>query len=217
MNTSYKEKGNRKEITTMLEFVRRSYPVEVRAEPDETGHIITGRPIIFESKTDLGKFYEVIDRNALHEADLSDVSLLVNHNLDMIPLARSTSSNQNSTLQLQLDTNGLAIRANLDIENNSSARALYSAVQRGDISGMSFAFWVSGVDWYDLDSTKPTRRITKIERVLEVSAVTYPAYEQTEIQAQRNQILLDEARRSRPSEELTLEKMKFNVLFGGQS
>lgn len=201
----------------MLEFVRRSYPVEVRAEPDETGHIITGRPIIFESKTDLGKFYEVIDRNALHEADLSDVSLLVNHNLDMIPLARSTSSNQNSTLQLQLDTNGLAIRANLDIENNSSARALYSAVQRGDISGMSFAFWVSGVDWYDLDSTKPTRRITQIERVLEVSAVTYPAYEQTEIQAQRNQILLDEARRSRPSEELTLEKMKFNVLFGGQS
>jgi len=201
----------------MLEFVRRSYPIEVRAEPDETGHIITGRPIIFESKTDLGKFYEVIDRNALHEADLSDVSLLVNHNLDMIPLARSTSSNQNSTLQLQLDTNGLTIRANLDIENNSSARALYSAVQRGDISGMSFAFWLSDVEWYDLDSTKPTRRITKIERVLEVSAVTYPAYEQTEIQAQRNQILLDEARRSRPSEELTLEKMKFNVLFGGQS
>ena len=201
----------------MLEFVRRSYPVEVRAEPDETGHIITGRPIIFESKTDLGKFYEVIDRDALHGADLSDVSLLVNHNLDMIPLARSTSSNQNSTLQLQLDTNGLAIRANLDIENNSSARALYSAVQRGDISGMSFAFWLSDVEWYDLDSTKPTRRITKIERVLEVSAVTYPAYEQTEIQAQRNQILLDEARRSRPSEELTLEKMKFNVLFGGQS
>jgi len=201
----------------MLEFVRRSYPVEVRAEPDETGHIITGRPIIFESKTDLGQFYEVIDRNALYGADLSDVSLLVNHNLDMIPLARSTSSNQNSTLQLQLDTNWLAIRANLDIENNSSARALYSAVQRGDISGMSFAFWLSDVEWYDLDSTKPTRRITKIERVLEVSAVTYPAYEQTEIQAQRNQILLDEARRSRPSEELTLEKMKFNVLFGGQS
>ena len=201
----------------MLEFVRRSYPVEVRAEPDETGHIITGRPIIFESKTDLGKFYEVIDRDALHGADLSDVSLLVNHNLDMIPLARSTSSNQNSTLQLQLDTNGLAIRANLDIENNSSARALYSAVQRGDISGMSFAFWLSDVEWYDLDSTKPTRRITKIERVLEVSAVTYPAYEQTEIQAQRNQILLDEARRNRPSQELTLEKMKFNVLFGGQS
>lgn len=201
----------------MLEFVRRSYPIEVRAEPDETGHIITGRPIIFESKTDLGQFYEVIDRNALYGADLSDVSLLVNHNLDMIPLARSTSSNQNSTLQLQLDTNGLAIRANLDIENNSSARALYSAVQRGDISGMSFAFWLSDVEWYDLDSTKPTRRITKIERVLEVSAVTYPAYEQTEIQAQRNQILLDEARRSRPSEELTLEKMKFNVLFGGQS
>lgn len=201
----------------MLEFVRRSYPIEVRAEPDETGHIITGRPIIFESKTDLGQFYEVIDRDALHGADLSDVSLLVNHNLDMIPLARSTSSNQNSTLRLELDTNGLAIRANLDTENNTSARALYSAVQRGDISGMSFAFWVSGVDWYDLDSTKPTRRITKIERVLEVSAVTYPAYEQTEIQAQRNQILLDEARRSRPSEELTLEKMKFNVLFGGQS
>ena len=201
----------------MLEFVRRSYPIEVRAEPDETGHIITGRPIIFESKTDLGQFYEVIDRDALHGADLSDVSLLVNHNLDMIPLARSTSSNQNSTLRLDLDTNGLAIRANLDIENNTSARALYSAVQRGDISGMSFAFWVSDVEWYDLDSTKPTRRITKIERVLEVSAVTYPAYEQTEIQAQRNQILLDEARRSRPSEELTLEKMKFNVLFGGQS
>lgn len=199
----------------MNEFVRRSYPVEVRAEPE--GHIITGRPIIFESKTDLDLFYEVIDRNALHETDLSDVRFLVNHDMNMIPLARASRDNLNSTMKMEVDENGLAIRVDLDIENNADARALYSAVNRGDISGMSFAFYVSGVEWFDLDSTKPTRRITNIEKVLEVSAVTFPAYEQTEIQAQRNKILLAEARQSRPSAELTLEKEKFNVLFGGLS
>ena len=84
-------------------------------------------------------------------------------------------------MQLLIDNDGLNIRAQLDVENNSEARALYSAVQRGDISGMSFMFSVDTDEWEKQDTDYPTRRIKKIASVVEVSAVTFPAYEQTEI------------------------------------
>ena len=82
----------------------------------------------------------------------------------------------------------------LDTENNSDARALYSAVQRGDISGMSFMFYIDGDTWENLESEHPTRHITKIGSVVEVSAVTFPAYESTEIYARSEAAALDNAK-----------------------
>ena len=96
-------------------------------------------------------------------------------------------------MQLWVDKDGMKIRVDLDIENNAEARALYSAVQRGDISGMSFMFAVDSDTWDDLDSDKPTRHIRAISTVVEVSAVTFPAYEDTEIQA-RDKKALENAR-----------------------
>lgn len=198
------------------EVVRRSYHFEVRAEQDEqNGAVITGRPIVYDSMTDLGDFFEVIDRDALNKTDLTDVRFLVNHDTSMIPLARSSRNNVNSTMKLDIDTYGMAIRVNLDTENNSEARALYSAVQRGDITGMSFMFCVSDCSWENLNTDKPTRHIRSIERVFEVSAVTFPAYEATEIQA-RDRKLLEQARQACPSQQLELEKEKFKALFGGK-
>lgn len=175
------------------ELERRSYNFEVRAEEIETGHIITGRPIVYNSRTDLGWYDEIIEPGALNNTDLTDVRFLVNHDTSMIPLARSRKNTANSTMQLMTDNEGLTIRVNLDIENNADAKSLYSAVSRGDISGMSFMFGVDSDEWEDLESDHPTRHIRDISTVVEVSAVTFPAYEATDIQA-RSKEALDNAR-----------------------
>ena len=86
-------------------------------------------------------------------------------------------------MMLTVDSEGMEIKVNLDTENNSEARALYSAVERNDITGMSFMFSVRDEKWEDVDSEHPTRRITQIGTVVEVSAVTFPAYQSTEIYA----------------------------------
>ena len=95
----------------MSELFRRNYTFEVRAEKDEKhGTIITGRPIVYESKTDLGCFAEVIHKGALKNTDLKDVRFLVNHDISKIPLARSRRNNENSTMQLTVDDDGMNIR-----------------------------------------------------------------------------------------------------------
>ena len=116
------------------ELEQRAYSFDVKAEESERGRVITGRPIVYNSKTDLGLFDEVIEMGALNNADLTDVRFLVNHDISKIPLARSRRNNGNSTMQLVPDEQGLSIYVLLDTENNAEARALYSAVERGDIS-----------------------------------------------------------------------------------
>lgn len=175
------------------ELERRSYAFDVQAETKDETDVITGRPIVYNSRTNLGYFDEVIESGALDQADLTDVRFLVNHDVSKIPLARSRRNNGNSTMQLTPDQNGLGIEVKLDTENNAEAKALKSAVQRGDISGMSFMFSVDDEEWEDLESDHPTRHIRKIGSVVEVSAVTFPAYESTEIYA-RSKEALDNAR-----------------------
>lgn len=202
---------------------QRSYTFEVRAEETEGGNIITGRPIVYDSRTDLGWFDEIIERGALDKTDLTDVRFLVNHDISKIPLARSRRNNGNSTMQLSVDDFGMSIRVTLDTENNSEARALYSAVQRGDISGMSFMFSINGQEWENLESDHPTRRIKDIGSVVEVSAVTFPAYESTEINARGKETLdnarsaLEKAREQRVKSvdtDLELLKAKIEILGG---
>lgn len=187
----------------------RAFSFDVRAQKDEEhGTFLEGTPIVYDSKTDLGWYDEIIDRGALTDTDLRDVRFLVNHNTDMIPLARSRNNNANSTMQLSVDDNGMNIRVNLDTENNTEAKALYSAVERGDISGMSFMFNVDSDKWDDVDSEHPTRHILSIKRVLEVSAVTFPAYEATSIQARGLSSALDSAKESLDSAKAALRKIE---------
>jgi hypothetical protein len=211
-----------KEIKKELE--KRSYNFEVRAEESDQGSIILGRPIVYNSRTDLGWFDEIIEGGALDFSDLTDVRFLVNHDTSRIPLARSRRNNGNSTMQLTTDAEGMTIRVLLDTENNAEAKSLYSAVQRGDISGMSFMFSVKDEEWDDIDSDHPTRRIKSISSVVEVSAVTFPAYEATEIQARSREALenarqeLENTRRQKATQvetrgdNLELAKAKFNFI-----
>lgn len=168
---------------------RRFYNCEVRAVPTEAGSLITGKPIVYESKTDLGFFDEIIDFGALDGADLTDVRFLVNHNTDMIPLARSRRNNGNSTMTLTVVPDGMDMEAVIDTKNNQTARELKSAIERGDLSGMSFMFSIDDEEWEDLESDHPTRHIKKIGSVVEVSAVTFPAYDATSINARSKEAL----------------------------
>ena len=196
----------------------RAFDFEVRAEQNEEhGSFLTGRPIVYNARTNLGWYDEIIAAGALDETDLRDVRFLVNHNTDMIPLARSRNNNAASTMQMSVDESGMEIRVDLDTENNAEAKSLYSAVSRGDISGMSFMFTVDEDGWDDIDSEHPTRTIRAISRVFEVSAVTFPAYEQTSIQARGLSDALESARTSLESakaeaRELERKKQKIRIL-----
>lgn len=177
------------------DFEKRTFSFDIRAEERETGEtILTGRPIVYEQMTDIGYFNEIIARGALDGANLKDVRFLVNHNTDMIPLARSRRNNGNSTMKFSIDEEGLYLDfVKLDVENNADARALWSAVKRGDISGMSFMFTVDRDEWDYTDEEHPTRRILQFGSVIEVSACTFPAYDDTEINA-RSLAVLEKAR-----------------------
>lgn len=175
----------------------RAFNFEVRAEKNEEhGHFLTGRPIVYDERTDLGWYDEKIATGALDNADLKDVRFLINHNTDMIPLARSRNNNENSTMQMSVDEEGMFIRVDLDTENNTEAKNLYSAVERGDLDGMSFMFTVDADKWEDLESDHPTRTILELGKVFEVSAVTFPAYEATSISARGLSDALDSAKES---------------------
>lgn len=196
----------------------RLFEFEVRAEEnDDHGHFLSGRPIVFGQRTDMGWYDEIIEAGALTTTDLTDVRFLVNHNTDMIPLARSRNNTPNSTMQMSVDNDGMVIRVDLDTENNTEARNLYSAVSRGDITGMSFMFSVDADAWDDIDSDHPTRHIRSIKRVLEVSAVTFPAYSQTSITTRGLSSALDSAKESLDSvkatrQEIENKRKKLNLL-----
>lgn len=212
-------------------LIRRNYnifDIMTRSQEDDDGiKKIEGHPVVFEQTTDIGGyFYEVIDRGAFDECDLTDVLLFVNHNQNKIPLARSRRNNGNSTMHLQIDNIGLFMSADIDIDNNPEARALYSAIKRGDLDGMSFAFRIKEQEWLNLDTKMPTRRIKKFAKLYEVSAVNKPAYESTDINARDKDALenakreLDSARsqeldNSADSLELEKEQFKFLKITGG--
>jgi HK97 family phage prohead protease len=207
------------------ELEQRNISVEWRAS--ESG-VITGRPVVFNSLTDIGYFDEIIEPGALDGTDMNDVRLCLNHDTSYV-YARSRRNNPASTMRLRVDGGGLAIEAQLDIEGSPKARDLYSAVKRGDIDHMSFMFSVADDEWENLDSDHPTRHIHKIASIVEVSAVTFPAYDATSIQA-RSKEALENAKALLESEgrsvenpvetgidELELLKLKTEILSGGKS
>lgn len=178
------------------ELERRSYSFEVRSEKRDNGiSHLSGQPIVYGSYTDIGGWYrEVIEPGALDGANLKDVPLLVNHDNRMIPVARSRNNTANSTMRLRIIETGLEMEADIDTERNMTARELDSAVDRGDLDGMSFAFSVDEERWDDLQSDYPTRHILRFGTIAEVSAVTWPAYSASSIFARNSKEALDNAR-----------------------
>ena len=184
-------------------------------EATEDG-IIEGRAIVFNEWANIGWYDEMIAPEALAEADLRDVRLCLNHDTSFV-YARSRNNTENSTMQLYVKEDGVYVRAKLDIENSPRAQSYHSAVTRKDIDKMSFMFVVSRDEWQDIDTDHPKRIIRGIERVLEVSAVTFPAYPQTSIQARGLSDALESAMESLENErtakrELEIKKQRIRLL-----
>ncbi len=187
---------DRKEADSL--FVRRGFRVnDFRAAnpvEEKTTRQVSGHPAVYDSVVDIGGYFEeVIERGAFDACDFSDVLFCINHDLDRIPLARSRRNNGNSTMLISTDMTGLYMSAELDVANNNEARQLCSSIDRGDMDGMSFYFRVAEQKWERLDTDLPLRRITKVAKVYEVSAVNWPAYEETDIDA-RGKMALDNAK-----------------------
>lgn len=173
-------------------FLQRGFTAEFRAmgeDTEKTGHIIEGVAAVYEQETTIrdffGEFKEIIRTGAFDDTDFSDVRLLVNHDMKGIALARSRHNNKSdkpNTMQLSVGENGINIKADIDTVNNEQARALYSAISRGDMDGMSFQFFVAEDNqrWSVKDGVE-VREILKVDKVIEVSAVNFPAYEGTDI------------------------------------
>ena len=144
---------------------------------DEENKIVEGRAVVFGQPTVLFemdgiKFYVVIDRNAFNNANMKDVVFVENH--EGTPGART----RNNTLQLEIRDDGLYSRA--DLSKSSKGPAIYSDIKNGIYDRMSFSFKVRK-DSYD--KATRTRKILEIDRLFDVSVVTFPAYEQTSISA----------------------------------
>ena len=185
----------------------RFLPMEIRTEQDENqGAVIEGYPIVFGQETDLGEWREVIDPASVTEKNLRDVALMVGHDFGMIPLAHSRRNNGSGTMQLTPDENGVKMRAMLDVENNPKAAEAYSAIKRGDMTGMSFAFVVNEERWEDVDTEKPLRRITGMSDIYEVSLVAFPAYKGTSVQAASEGQALESVRASLESARQQLQE-----------
>lgn len=172
----------------MSELVRRSFPAEFRA--DAENGVITGVPIVFGQSTDIGGWFEeIIEPGAISPDILRDVAFFYNHDLRSKPLARTRTGK----LTLTVTDAGVDMTASVNRER-TDVNDLYLAIQDGDIDGMSFMFRVSKETWEREDTDYPLRRIQEIGYVQEVSAVNYPAYTGTSINA-RSDVPLDSDRK----------------------
>lgn len=184
--------------------------------------VIEGYAVVFERNTEIhdyyGKYTEVIQRGALDKTDMSDVALFFNHDqYSHAPLARSRKGK--GTLSLSIDEKGLKVRTELDTEGNPQAKEIYSAIQRGDVTGMSFTFRVKsgGDSWTGLRSDNPVRTIKDISIIHEVSVVNYPAYKATSVSVRSDDggnrfSPLAEARKAIDDLELEKEKAKTFII-----
>ena len=154
---------------------------EVRAAGDDS-LVVEGYASNFDVEYDLGYFKESVARGAFDDVMQDDVRFLLNHT--GAPLARTT----NGTLELSIDETGLKYRAAL--ADTQDGRDLYKLIKRGDITQSSFAFTIDNDEWSE---DRSTRTITKIGRLLDTSAVTYPASPSTTVAARNMAAAAQEA------------------------
>lgn len=164
--------------------------MELRAaQTEDKDFVVDGYATTFDSPyllyTD-GKYqvWEQVDRNAFKDTDQSDVIFQYDH-AGMV-YART----RNKTLQLSEDDHGLKVKA--DLGSTEASRGIWEAINTGLIDRMSFAFTVTG-DRYEEEElengdTKLLRTITKIGKLYDVSAVSFPANEQTSISARTKEL-----------------------------
>lgn len=181
----------------------RTIDVELRAlASEENENKVEGLACVFDTETDLGLFFEKIDRHAFDNCDMSDVYMLFNHDENIV-LARTL----NGSLQLNVEDNGLFQKSN--IVATSQGNDIFKLVRDGLINKMSFAFSVDrdGETWEIGEDKKEHRTITKIAKLWDVSLVTRPAYEATSAMA-RSVKDMDELAKAHFEERANMENIE---------
>mgnify|MGYP000900572247 CR=1 FL=1 len=176
---------------------------EYRAESSEDKTYFVGYASVFNRTTDLGYFVESIHPDAFNQA-LSrgdDTRALFNHDPNLI-LARSTSG----TLKMSVDEVGL--RTEIEMPETTLGRDLKVLIERGDISQMSFGFYIEKEEKRGIVNEKPWYEIQQV-RLFDVSPVTFPAYEQTSIEVKR--CLEEREKHIRNLEQLEIAKLELRT------
>lgn len=155
--------------------------LKTRAEGDDTEEkVIEGYFAIFNSRTELfpGYFEEILP-GAFDDSISNDVRALIDHDHAKV-LGRSKSN----TLHLKVDSRGLwgSIRIN---ENDAEAMNLYERVKRGDVDQCSFGFMIQDEEYSFEDDGSVRNKLKKVD-LHEVSVVTFPAYNDTSVQARKS-------------------------------
>ena len=165
-------------------------PAEVRQSEDGDTRRIEGHAAVFGEWTQIGSeswgWRERIDAHAFDEAITDDVRALFNHDPSLL-LGRTASG----TLRLSIDGKGLGY--SVDPPDTSAGRDILELVSRGDVSQSSFAFEVLEERWEFFEDEPDSRTILKV-RLYDVSPVTYPAYEGTDVALRSVPAGRDEAR-----------------------
>lgn len=156
--------------------------LKTRIEGDSGEMFIEGYWVVFGQETELwpGAFEEIA-QGAFDESLGRDIRALVNHDTTLV-LGRTKAG----TLELKADTYGLWGRVRINPDDSDAVNA-YARVKRGDVDQCSFGFNIleEVTDWRDDGTVKWT--VTKAE-LWEVSVCTFPAYEQTGIQARKAEV-----------------------------
>ena len=156
----------KEENSISIDMEKRSINFELRAKPES--RTIFGTATVFNSAYDMGWYEEMMDTDALANADMKDVVALFNHDQNMV-LARTSSGT------LKLNVTGNAMEYEFEAPNTTLGNDLLEMVRRGDVYQSSFAFTVEAEDWQERMGSKPKRVIRSIKKVYDVSPVTYPA------------------------------------------
>ena len=176
-----------------MDFIKRNYPAEFRADADSG--LIVGVPIVFDTPTDIGGwFQETICKGAISKEMLSakaDVGFYFNHDLNTMRIGRSKIPlDKLGGMEFEITDTGVEMKVNAN-RKRTDANNLYLGIEDGTIDGMSFMFGVAEERWEDENTDYPKRFITRIDPIVEVSAVNYPAYKSTSIHVARGDLLTE--------------------------
>lgn len=164
---------NKRDLKTQFKVTRQE------VNPDEL--TIEGYFALYEQETELFEgTYEIITKGAFDNTLNNDIRALWNHNTQYV-LGR----NKSGSLEIKADDKGLF--ATVKLPKTQYAQDLYELVQRGDVDQCSFGFNILAEDLEELASGGYRWRINEID-LHEVSVVTFPAYENTTVQARAKQL-----------------------------
>ena len=172
-----------KKLNSGRQYRKIGVPLKTRKKEDSDEKVVEGYATTFDNEYELYRFgnttlYESIDKRAFDDCDMSDVIMQFDHTGFVYARCR------NNTLKLDIDDHGLKVTANLG--GNERGRMLFEDIDKGYIDRMSFGFTVGGTERTIVDDEESgTRevhiRITKINKLYDVSAVSIPANDMAEL------------------------------------